>query len=279
MKLKSRYCFNKNYFIISIFIVIFILFICASYYLQNKCIQCSLEKQLYANEISDKLEDLAKSLKNNKNLESYTNLASHDGEPLNNNNNNNKEIVVKIDNSRDESQTIKRSPKEINSLDRVINPLRYPYKSDYFYDQSWYPNLNLPFQVIGGGRRTMPTLGGTEVPIYNPPVPINISNENIAPVYINTRGPLGEPQQVGTIYKIYGDNNEYLPLFGRRRYQNDNIYEYYTAMGYHNVKVPIVVKDKHVELGTNDIVFLKGKPDPYRVTIYESDMPQYIPYL
>ena len=153
MKLKSRYCFNKNYFIISIFIVIFILFICASYYLQNKCIQCSLEKQLYANEISDKLEDLAKSLKNNKNLESYTNLASHDGEPLNNNNNNNKEIVVKIDNSRDESQTIKRSPKEINSLDRVINPLRYPYKSDYFYDQSWYPNLNLPFTLINSGLR------------------------------------------------------------------------------------------------------------------------------
>jgi len=275
MKIKNTYCFNKNYFIISIFIVILFLFISGTYYLQHKCIQCSIQKQDYANKVSDKLENLAKSIKNNTlNLESYANLAHHDGEPADN-----KEIVLKIDNSTDQSQTIKRTPKEINSLDRVINPLRYPYKSDFFYDQSWYPNLNLPFQVIGGGRRTMPTLGGTQIPIYNPPVPIDISNDNIAPVYINTRGPLGEPQQVGTIFKIYGDDNEYLPLFGRRRYPNDNIYEYYTAMGYHNVKVPIIVKDKHVELGTNDIVFLKGKADPYRVTIYESDVPQYIPYL
>ena len=276
MRLKNTYCFNKNYLIIFIFIIVLILFIGGTYYLQNKCIQCSLEKQAYANEIGDKLEVLAKSIKNNDipNVEKYVNLAKHEGEPSEKN-----ELILKIDNKTDQSQTIKRSPKEINSLDRVINPLRYPYKSDYFYDQSWYPNLNLPFQVIGGGRRTMPTLGGTQIPIYNPPVPINISNENIAPVYINTRGPLGEPQQVGTIFKIYGNDNEYLPLFGRRRYPNDNIYEYYTAMGYHNVKVPVIVKDKHVELGSNDIVFLKGKPDPYRVTIYESDVPQYIPYL
>lgn len=276
MRIKNTYCFNKNYLIIFIFIIILILFLGGTYYLQNRCIQCSLEKQAYANEIGDKLEVLAKSIKNNDipNLEKYANLAQHEGEPSDKN-----ELVVKINNTSDQSQSIKRSPKEINSMDRVINPLRYPYKSDYFYDQSWYPNLNLPFQVIGGGRRTIPTLGGTQIPIYNPPVPINISNDNIAPVYINTRGPLGEPQQVGTIFKIYGNDNEYLPLFGRRRYPNDNIYEYYTAMGYHNVKVPVIVKDKHVELGSNDIVFLKGKSDPYRVTIYESDVPQYIPYL
>ena len=42
--------------------------------------------------------------------------------------------------------TINR-PKKLNALDRVYNPLRYPYKSDYFYDQKWYPNLELPFQV------------------------------------------------------------------------------------------------------------------------------------
>jgi hypothetical protein len=32
-------------------------------------------------------------------------------------------------------------------------------------------------------------------------------------------------------------------------------------------------------LGTNDVIFIKGMKDAYRVTIYESDYPEYIPYL
>jgi hypothetical protein len=174
---------------------------------------------------------------------------------------------------------ISRSPREINSLDRIYNPLRYPYKSDYFYDQKWYPNLELPFQVIGCGARNQPCLGGTQVPIYNPPTPIDISDNNIAPVYVSTRGPLGMPQQVGILYKIYGDDNDVYPLYGRKKYPNDNVYEYYTLMGKFGVKVPVVTKNRKDELGTNDVVFVKGKNDPYRVTIYKSDYPSYIPYL
>ncbi len=49
-------------------------------------------------------------------------------------------------------------------------------------------------------------------------------------------------------------------------------------MGNYGVKVPIVTKNKNDELGTNDIVFVQGKKDPYRVTIYKSDYPSYIPY-
>jgi hypothetical protein len=173
---------------------------------------------------------------------------------------------------------INMDPKTINSLDRVYNPLRYPYKSDYFYDQKWYPNLELPFQVIGCGGRNKPCLGGTQVPIYNPPTPIDISDNNIAPVYISTRGPLGQPQQLGILYKVYGDENDVYPLFGRKKYPNDNKYEYYTMMGNYGVKVPIVTKNRNDELGTNDIVFVKGRKDPYTVTIYKSDYPSYIPY-
>jgi len=190
---------------------------------------------------------------------------------------NNKRTIVSTVNYP--TAIVDKDPKSINSLDRIYNPLKYPYKSDYFYDQSWYPNLNLPFQVIGCGARNTPCLGGTQVPIYNPPVPIDISNNNIAPVYISTRGPLGQPQQMGVLYKVYGDNNDVLPLFGRRKYPNDTIYEYYTIMGQYGVKVPVITKNRKDELGTNDIVFIKGQKTPYRVTIYESDFPQYIPYL
>jgi hypothetical protein len=265
--------------------LVLIVFIIATHYLQNRCIQCSIKNN--EKSIDDNINndiDYKKNMqkKNMQKKENYSNLEYHE-KPFDPQDND--EISININNLNNNQQnlmqpsSIQKSPKQLNSLDRVLNPLRYPYKSDNYYDQSWYPNLQLPFQVIGGGRRNMPTLGGTEVPIFNPPVPINISNQNIAPVYINTRGPLGEPQQVGIIYKIVGKDNQYLPLFGRRKYPNGNLREYYTTVGYHNVKVPVIVKDKYVDLGTNDIVFLQGNSEPHRVTIYETDAPQFIPYM
>ena len=50
-------------------------------------------------------------------------------------------------------------------------------------------------------------------------------------------------------------------------------------IGQFGTKVKIVTKDKNNELGSNDVVFIKGSSSPYRVTIYESDFPQYIPYV
>jgi hypothetical protein len=259
----KTFCFDRNLFLICIFVLILLLYIIISYYIQNKCIACNIENDKNSNIINDKLKNIENNLhETSKKIENYQS---------------NKETVVQ--NVNYPTATINRDPKTLNSMDRIYNPLRYPYKSDYFYDQSWYPNLELPFQVIGCGSRNTPCLGGTQVPIYNPPTPIDISNTNIAPVYISTRGPLGQPQQVGILYKINGNDNDILPLFGRRKYPNDNIYEYYTMIGQFGVKVPLVTRNKKDELGTNDIVFIKGKADPYRVTIYKTDFPEYIPYM
>ena len=177
------------------------------------------------------------------------------------------------------SDPIQRSPKEINATDRFWNPLRYPYRSDNFYDQGWYPSNNLPFQVMGGGRRMAPTLGGTEIPIANPMLPLNISEAPIAPINITTRGPRGMPQQLGVIYKVQGDNNTYLPLFGMKEYPNSDSYKYYTAVGENSqIKVPLITKYKNQPLGDNDEVIMVGKNEKYRVSLYESSFPQYVPY-
>lgn len=177
------------------------------------------------------------------------------------------------------SDPIQRSPKEINSIDRFWNPLRYPYRSDNFYDQGWYPSNNLPFQVIGGGRRMAPTLGGTEVPISNPMLPISVSEAPIAPINISTRGPRGMPQQLGVIYKVQGDHNTYLPLFGMKEYPNSDSYKYYTALGNNSqVKVPLITKYKNQPLGDNDEVIMVGSNERYRCVLYSQDFPQYIPY-
>lgn len=219
----------------------------------------------------------------------------------NNNNSNNNEInenmidtnigvtpPYELDKSRVQNNTFIysntsnpiRSPQEQNALERVYNPLRYPYKSRPFYNQNWYPNLMLPANVVGCGARNTPCMGGTQVPIANPMTPIDISDNNIAPVNISTRGPLGRPQQVGAIYKVLGNENQVYPLYGRKKYPNGDRWEYYTTIGPYGVKLPLITKNKYVELGTNDIVFVQGqRRSPYRVTMYENDFPQYIPYI
>lgn len=168
-----------------------------------------------------------------------------------------------------------------NSLDRIYNPLRYPYRSQAFYEQGWYPNMTLPPQVIGCGGRRQGCLGGTEVTVPTVPPPIEISERNIAPVNIMTRGPQGIPQQVGVLYKIFGSLNEVYPLYGRKKYPNSDTWDYYTTIGQtgNQVKVPVITKRKnHNELQTNDVVMVAGNSAKFRTTIYQSDFPQYIPY-
>ena len=170
--------------------------------------------------------------------------------------------------------------KQQNSLDRIYNPLRYPYKSDPYYDIPLYPNMGIPPQVIGCGGRATPCIGGTQVSIPNIYPPINISNQNIAPVNITTRGPLGQPQQMGVMQKVYGDLNEIYPVYGRRKYPNDNKWEYYTQLGPSNVKVPLITTTPNYnELGTNDVVTVQGNSAKFIVTMYDNDYPQYVPYM
>ena len=257
---------NTNNIILLVLIIILI-FICLFFYqnYQERMNQVSLENKETQIFLKEKIKNLEKNMNNpQKQVEKYDN------------NINNTDVIIP---NLATNNLINKNPQSLNALDRIYNPLRYPYKSDYFYDQNWYPSLNLPSQVVGCGSRRQPCLGGTQVPIYNPPTPIDISDNNIAPVYISTRGPLGQPQQVGILYKIFGNENDTLPLYGRKKYPNDTKYEYYTVLGNYASKVPIVIQNRNVELGTNDVVFIKGRGEPYRVTIYESDFPQYIPYL
>jgi hypothetical protein len=167
-------------------------------------------------------------------------------------------------------------PAQRNVIDRIYPQNDYPYKAPGFYDQSNYPNLTLPFQVIGGGRRMTPTLGGTQIPILNPPVPIIVNDENIAPINIETRPSDRNSKRIGVIYKIFGNANDILPLFVRR--YGDRRLDYTTLIGPFASPLPVITKNQYDELSTNDTVFIKGQKDPYRVTIYSDDLPAYIPY-
>jgi hypothetical protein len=240
---------NKNYLILFIFILIIVVYCIASKYHHQLCFECIFKKEDFE----------SKEITHSNVIPINTTLQP--------NLSNNSMMIAPLD------------PKLKSTINRVYNPLEYPYKSADFYDQKWYPNLALPFQVIGAGYRNTPTLGGTQIPILNPPTPIRIDESNIAPVNIATRGPEGRGQQMGVLYKIYGNANDILPLFGRRRFPNDNQYDYWTLMGPYGVKVAVVTKNRNYELGNNDVVFIQNMKEPYRVTIYEQDLPAYIPYI
>ena len=257
--MNKKICIQEDKIMFYVLLIIFVIIVIFYLFYQYNFNKMNGENEKSQIILSNKINNLESTVKESKrNIESYHNQPVYT-QPV--------------------PTLINNNPKNQNSLDRVYNPLRYPYKSDNYYDQSWYPNMNLPSQVIGCGGRSQPCIGGTQVAINNPTVPIDISNTNIAPVNISTRGPMGIPQQVGTLYKINGDENDTLPLFGRKKYPNDNKYEYYTLLGRYGSKVKIITKNRNDELGTNDIVFIQGRSDPYKCTIYESDFPQYIPYL
>lgn len=171
-------------------------------------------------------------------------------------------------------------PKQMDAVDRIRNPLRYPYKSAYSYQPQIAVTDQLPFQVVGGGRRREPALNAGYAPMLNPPTAINIGGQNIAPIGISVRGGLGLPQQVGVIMKIFGgEENDIHPLFGRKRFPRDHKWDYYTTLGKDGVKLKVRNVNNNQrfdELSSNDEVFVQGLKDRYRVIIYESDFPQYI---
>jgi len=172
------------------------------------------------------------------------------------------------------------------NLDSMYNPLRYSNRSQAFYEQGWYPNMNMPPQVIGCGGRRLPCLGGTQetIPIIN--TPVEISERNIAPVNILSRAvnpdDVSVLQQVGVLYKIFGSLNEIYPLYGVKRYRNSDTWDYSTKVGNIGNFVHLKVLTRRLnnnELQTNDEVRIDGNSSKFRVTMYDKDFPQYVPYI
>lgn len=171
------------------------------------------------------------------------------------------------------------------NINALYNPLGYGNRTKAFYNQGWYPNMNMPPQVIGCGGRKQPCLGGTEEVIPTVFPPVEISERNIAPVNIIARSSnyedVGVIKQVGVLYKIFGSLNEIFPLYGVRRYRNSDTWDYSTKVGREGNFVHLKVLTKRLnnnELQTNDVVKIDGNSAKFRVTMYDKDFPQYTPY-
>ena len=115
---------------------------------------------------------------------------------------------------------------------------------------------------------------------------VGLPTRHSVPINIRTSGSYNaEYTQVGF---LTGTNKEnIIPLYGRMIMANRNKWQYYTMSDkYHSIRLPISVGGKNAsseygcdEVGNGDTVYVEGYNAPFRVTLYEKQHFNYIPYL
>jgi hypothetical protein len=104
------------------------------------------------------------------------------------------------------------------------------------------------------------------------------------PINIKTRGFNTNYTQTGILTRDQGKET-ILPLMGRSLHTNRNKWQYYTMSDKNNsVKLPVSKNGRSAtqeygvdELFNGDTVYVEGYNDSFRVTIYDNNLPQYIP--
>ena len=107
-------------------------------------------------------------------------------------------------------------------------------------------------------------------------VPINVATQSFDSNY----------RQIGILTRI-GDKETILPLLGRPRIANRDKWNFYTmSEGNNLLKLPVSHKGKKCmsengcdDVYTGDTVKVDGYNDSFKVTTYENESPQYIPYI
>ena len=106
------------------------------------------------------------------------------------------------------------------------------------------------------------------------------------PINVNTRGFDSSYSQVGILTRMNGQEM-ILPVMGRPLFSNRSKWQYYTMSDKSNaIKLPMSHNGRSCtseygcdELSNGDTVYVEGYNDAFKITIYESSQPRYIPYL
>ena len=108
-------------------------------------------------------------------------------------------------------------------------------------------------------------------------VPINIKTQSFNTNY----------RQIGILTRHGGTKETILPIMGRPLITNRDKWNFYTmSEGNNLLKLPISYKGRNCtsengcdDLYTGDVVKVDGYNDSFKVTTYENNSPQYIPYI
>lgn len=136
-----------------------------------------------------------------------------------------------------------------NNIDVLLNPYSAPLRDDRIFNDSNY---------------------------YGPKIPINVPTQSFDSNY----------RQIGILTRVNGGET-ILPLMGRPLFSNRDKWNFYTMNDKNTmIKLPINFKNKSCTSDTGcdnlyngDTVHVEGFNDIFRVTIYDNNVMQYIPYL
>lgn len=175
-----------------------------------------------------------------------------------NNLQNEKKYTINIENKGDDRENTQtglfsRPGNSYSNIenDVLLNPYQAPLR-----DNRIFPNLN------------MNTMSGK--------MPINVPTQSFDTTY----------RQIGLLTRI-GGTETMLPLLGRPLITNRDKWNFYTISENNNLlKLPISHKGRKCmseygcdDLYNGDTVIVDGYNDSFKVTTYENNLPQYIPYL
>jgi hypothetical protein len=107
-------------------------------------------------------------------------------------------------------------------------------------------------------------------------IPINVATQSVSSPY----------RQIGILTRVNGEETM-LPLMGRPLFSNRDKWNFYTMNDKNGmIKLPISFRNKSCtssqgcdNLYNGDTVFVEGYSDTFRVTIYDNNTMEYIPYL
>ena len=109
-----------------------------------------------------------------------------------------------------------------------------------------------------------------------PKVPVNVPTQSFDSNY----------RQIGILTRVNGGET-ILPLMGRPLFSNRDKWNFYTLNDKNNmIKLPITFKNKSCtnsqgcdNVYNGDTVYVEGYSDIFRVTVYDNNVMEYIPYL
>ena len=107
-------------------------------------------------------------------------------------------------------------------------------------------------------------------------IPINVPTQSFDTSY----------RQVGILTRLDGKET-ILPLMGRPLFANRNKWQYYTMSDKNNsVKLPVSRNGKSCtneygcdSLYNGDTVYVEGYNDAFKITVYDNELPRYIPFV
>lgn len=114
----------------------------------------------------------------------------------------------------------------------------------------------------------------------------NINCSNKVPINVATQSFNTNYRQIGILTRVNG-GEVILPLMGRPLFRNRDKWNFYTMNDKNSmIKLPISFKNKSCtsqqgcdNVYDGDTVYVEGFNDVFRVTIYDNNVMEYIPYL